>query len=79
MGHPRFSLSTVALLYLRVRWVLHYEFQQVAGDAGSIVAGYAGFFQIISEHRDHAQGFNLIEIVDDLAGALAGVLGLQFV
>ena len=59
-----------------MRGVVRDEFQQVAGDAGGVMTGCAGFFQIISEHRVYAQRFDLIEIVDDLAGALAGILGL---
>ena len=35
--------------------------------------------EIIAEDGNHAQGFDGIEIVDDLASAFAGVLGLEFV
>ena len=61
-----------------MRGVVGDEFQQVAGDAGGVVAGCAGFFQIISEHRDHSERLDFIEVVDDLAGTLTGVFGFQF-
>ena len=65
-------------LYPCVRGAVGGEFQQVACDAGGIVAGCAGFFQIISEHRDYSESLDFIEVVDDLAGTLNGVFGFQF-
>ena len=62
-----------------MRGLMRDEFQQVASDAGGVVAGYAGFFQVIAEHRNHAKGFDLIEIVDNLAGTFGRILGLQIV
>src|ERR1700679_124090 len=54
------------------------ELHNVVGDAGGVVAGDAGLFQIVAENRDYAQSFDGIEVGDDLAGAFLRILCLQF-
>ena len=42
------------------------------------MASDSGFFEIVTKDRNHAEGFNGIKIVDNLTGAFAGILRLEF-
>src|SRR5580698_7627230 len=55
------------------------QVHQVAGHATGVVAGDSAFVEVVAEHGDYAEGFDGVEIVDDLAGAFAGVLDFEFV
>src|SRR5580700_763206 len=55
------------------------ELHQITGYSRCIVTRHASLFQVISHHRYHAQGFDGIEIGNDLACALECVLGLEFI
>src|ERR1700722_5145037 len=51
---------------------------QVACHASGVVARYSGLFKIVAEDGNHAESFNRLQIVHDLAGAFARVFGLKF-
>src|ERR1022692_2445304 len=34
------------------------KLHEITGDTGGVVAGHASLFQVISQNRDHAQGFD---------------------
>src|SRR5579864_73671 len=65
--------ESAARVHPDLRGMIGCEVQQIAGDPGSIVAGGAGFLEIITKNRNHAKRLNGVEIVDDLAGALLGI------
>ena len=75
-GVRRFKIlhrSGFRALLSALGWKLH----QIAGHPGGVVAGDAGLFQVVSQHRDHAQSLDRIEIGNDLACTFERVLGLR--
>src|SRR2546423_1076840 len=55
------------------------QIEQVARDSRRLVTRNAGFLEIIAENRNYPEGLDRVQVVDDLAGPFAGVLGLEFI
>src|ERR1700686_2459204 len=55
------------------------KLHQIAGDAGGVVAGYAGIIEIVSLNGDHTESFDNIEIGNDLACTLERVFSLEVI
>src|SRR5579862_8800364 len=59
--------------------MLRRKVHQIMSDAGGVVAGDSGFFEVVTENGNDAQRFHLVEIVDDLAGGFESVFRFQTV